>query len=52
MSDDLKSRVKNVYFITSTEEAFDICFDKEIVKEKMDSIKKATGYSELKEVLI
>ena len=46
MSDDLKSRVKNVYFITSTEEAFNMCFDKEIIKEKIENIQKAGGYNE------
>jgi hypothetical protein len=52
MNEDLKSRVKNVYFVSTIEETFNIYFDKNTVNEHLNKISSAKDYKELKEFLI
>lgn len=52
MNEDIKSRMKNVYFVSSIEETFNICFDKDAVNDHLNKIRSAKDYKELKEILI
>jgi ATP-dependent Lon protease len=52
MNEDIKSRVKNVYFVSTIEETFNIYFDINTVNEHLNKIRSAKDYKELKEFLI
>jgi ATP-dependent Lon protease len=52
MNEDIKSRVKNVYFVSTIEETFNIYFDNITVNEHLNKIRSAKDYKELKEFLI
>lgn len=52
MSEDLKSRTKNVYFVSTIEETFNIVFKKELVEEHMKKLQTAQKYTELRHILL